>query len=252
MSEIVTIAIMTVTELRRDRFVFVFAFFAVILLLLASFLGSLSIEEQTRMLVHLGFASLHLVIVGLSLFLGAWSLQREMERQTCLLILSRPLSRIHFIYGKWLGLAMLISFFWLAATMLHALLLFSSISLAHYPLAALTIWLEAMTLLNVTYFFSTFLRPMLSFALGLSIFLGSHWRQDLSFFAVKSKSSYFALVSEISQFVLPPFDRIELRSIHFLTENIEQLPVWSFLNLLVWIFMMLIFAGEVWKRRDLV
>ncbi|MFN7729003.1 MAG: ABC transporter permease [Bdellovibrio sp.] len=252
MKPVLILARMTWTELIRNRFVVVLAFLALLLLVLATFLGTLSLDEQTRMLVHLGFASFHVTLVGLALFLGSWTLQAEIEKQTCLLVLSRPVSRTQFLIGKWLGALSLITFFWLVCGLLHLILLEFQFLLSVYFLVHLTLLIESFTVLSLAFFFASFLRPLLALSASFALLLAGHWREDLQFFAKRTKSVFFEQAAEVSVWIFPPFDRLEIRSVHFLTNADSVFPAWTVTHLLFWSTLLMFCAAQLWRRRDLV
>lgn len=252
MSRIWILARLTCVELIRNRFVVVLGFVAGLLLILSSFLGTLSLDEQTRLLVHLGFASFQLTLVGLALFLGSWMLQTEIERQTCLLVLSRPVSRAEFLLGKWAGALALITFFWLVCGVLHLTLLGFQFAVGRYLQAHVTLLLESMTVLSLAVFFASFLRPLLALAAAFAILLAGHWREDLRFFAKRSRSVFFEQAADVSAWIFPPFDRLEIRSVHYLSGSEAVFPAWSVTHLLFWSTLLLFLAGLVWRKRDLV
>ena len=78
-------------------------FIAVALIALSFLLGALSFQEKQRILAHFGWLAIQLSSLGISLFLGSYWLHNEMDRQTCLLILARPIARDQFLLGKFLG-----------------------------------------------------------------------------------------------------------------------------------------------------
>jgi ABC-type transport system involved in multi-copper enzyme maturation permease subunit len=252
MKPVFVIARMTWTELLRDRFVALIGFVAVLLLVLSNFLGSLTLDEQKRLLVHLGFAGFQMTLVGLSLFLGSWSLQKELDRQTCLLVLSRPVSRTQFVFGKWLGSLALIAFFWLLSGLLHLGLLGFAIPFGPYWTAHATIFWESGFILCLAFFFASFLRPLLAFASSATLWLAGHWREDLVFFAKKSGSPALRALASVSDWIFPPLNRLEVRTLQFVEAGDLSLLTWPVIHLLFWSTLLLFFAQLIWRRRDLV
>ena len=243
---------LTCLELIRDRFVLLLGFLLFFLLVLSFFLGGLSLDEEKRLLIHLGFASFQLTLVGLAIFLGCSHLQKELERQTCLLVLSRPVTRTQFMLGKWLGIFILIVFFGLVAGLVHLALLKFSVFWDLYAIAQISILVEAGFVLSMAFFFASFLRPLLALASTFVFWLGGHWRPDLFFFAKKSGLSYFQSAAWVAEWILPPLDRLEIRTEHFLLAgNPEDLAL-PFIHLFFWSTLLLFFAQLIWRRKDLV
>ena len=252
MKATLAIARLTCVELIRDRFVLLLGFLLVFLLVLSVFLGTLSLDEEKRLLIHLGFASFQLTLVGLALFLGSSLLQKELDRQTCLLVLSRPLSRWQFLFGKFLGVCALISFFWLMAGVCHFALLKAAVDPELYLWAQASLLIESGFILSLAFCLATFLRPLLAMASTFVIWLAGHGRPDLFFFAKKSGEAYFQFAAKMGEWILPPLDRLDIRTEHFLTSGqpFELIP--SFLHLFFWSTLLLFFAQLIWRRKDLV
>lgn len=242
---------MTWIELLRDRIVVLLAFVALFLLLIAGFLGTLTLDEQVRLLVHLGFAGFQITLVGLAIFLGAWTLQKELDRQTCLLVLSRPVGRASFLLGKWLGALMMITVFWIVSGALHLTLLGFAFDPGIYLELSSTIWFEAAFVLSLAFFFASWLRPLLAMAFSLTIWLGGHWKEDFAFFAKRGSSAIRAMIP-IVQWALPPLDRLDVRTVHALGGGQELNLLAPLLHLFFWSTLLLFFAQLIWRRRDLV
>lgn len=251
MRAIWTLTRMTWTELLRDKIVALLAFVAFFQLLLAMFLGSLSLDEQVRLLVHLGFAGFEITLVGLAVFLGSWTLQKELDRQTCLVVLSRPVGRGQFLIGKWAGALLMIAVFWVASGLLHLVLLNFAFDFGRYAEVFSTILFEAAFVLCLAFFFASWLRPLLAMAFTLTVWIGGHWKEDFAFFA-KRGSQVLKAAIPVVEWALPPLDRLDVRSVHAL-ENHESLGIaWPLIHLFFWSALVLFFAQIIWRRRDLV
>src|SRR5688572_46674 len=96
-------------ELVRERVFWLVAGLAIFLLCLSLLLGELSFDERERLLWDFGLAAAEIGALAMALFSGSYLIPREVERQTCLLILAKPVSRFQFLLGKWLGSAAVIA-----------------------------------------------------------------------------------------------------------------------------------------------
>ena len=105
MRSIFSVAANTFKELIRDRILYSLLFFALALVLLSYFLGFLSFAEQERIITNMGLFATNIGCTFLAIFLGSSLVFREIDKQTILTLLSKPLSRSRFIIGKFLGLS---------------------------------------------------------------------------------------------------------------------------------------------------
>ena len=93
MKQLYTLVRVSLLEFMREKIVWICMFIAVALIALSFLLGALSFQEKQRILAHFGWLAIQLSSLGISLFLGSYWLHNEMDRQTCLLILARPIAR---------------------------------------------------------------------------------------------------------------------------------------------------------------
>lgn len=139
---ILTIARTGFQEYLRDRFAHICFFIALFLMAMSVALGSLSLEEQTRIMIHFGLTSIHLCCLGLVSFFGAFCMQKETERQTCLLILARPLNRAQFLIGKYLSVFFIMLTVWVILSVTLYLIIESELSFLNFIQASLGIVFE--------------------------------------------------------------------------------------------------------------
>ena len=100
MKSILTIAQTTFRELVREKMFIIIFFLAIALLLFSVALSNLSIWEFQRILSDFSLASMEIAGLGIALFSGSFMIFKEIEKQTCLLLLSKPVSRSEFIGGR--------------------------------------------------------------------------------------------------------------------------------------------------------
>jgi Cu-processing system permease protein len=248
-----TIAKKTLQELIRDRTISILFFGALVLVVLAAMLGSLSIDEQRRILIHLGFSSVHLTSLGIVLFQGAFILQREVDRQTCLMVLVRPLTRFQFLLGTFLGLAILLAVHIALQSSLLMLLLGGQVSFGRCLYLQAGIFIEMLVLLSFILFAAQWVRPILALFATLTLFLVGQWIEELKFLSEKSKAEDLKLISAFFDWSIPNLYRLNFRSESFLTSQTAWLiDPWSWLHFAIWILLFLSLAKWAFERRDLV
>lgn len=100
------IAINTFREAVRDRVLYGVLGFATAVLLFTLALAELSLDQQRRVVMDLGLASISLFSVLVAVFLGSSLLYKEIERKTLYVILPKPIHRWEFLVGKYFGIAL--------------------------------------------------------------------------------------------------------------------------------------------------
>jgi ABC-type transport system involved in multi-copper enzyme maturation permease subunit len=240
-------------EFIRDRMVWICLFVAVVLFGFSLILGSLSFQEQQRILAHFGWMAIQVSGLGIGLFLGANWLHKEMDRQTCLLVLARPISRSQLYLGKYLGIFLLLFLIQtILAVSLFALLKFN-LSLSHFIQVYFGTLMEISLIFSLTFFAATFTSPALAFFFGVGIFLMGHWMQEIEFFGQKVRSEFYVSLAQTVKWICPNLFQMNWRSIYFLENGIsnEQI-VWVFFHALGWVLLSISAGMLVFRRKDLV
>ncbi len=103
--QITTIARNAFFESIRQPIVLVLALAATLLLLLASPLSAFTMENDQRMLIDIGLATVFMIGMLLAIFVASNVLGQEIRNKTTLTIVSKPIGRPQFVIGKYLGSA---------------------------------------------------------------------------------------------------------------------------------------------------
>ncbi|MBX9766598.1 MAG: ABC transporter permease, partial [Bdellovibrionales bacterium] len=208
------VAINTFREIIRDRVLYGLLIFALLLIGLSLVLGELSFAEQSRISMNFGLVGIHLSAFTLSVFIGSTLVSREIEKQTVLTLLVRPVSRMQFLLGKFFGLMMVTSVVILGlAASLAALALFLQWPIgASFGIALVGILFESFVILSITMFFGMISKPTLAVSCAVGFFLIGHWVNDLVFFAEKGSSEVFRYFAKFVYYVVPDLERFNWRS----------------------------------------
>jgi Cu-processing system permease protein len=111
MDRTLAIALNTFREAVRDRVLYGVLGFATAVLLFTLALAELSLDQQRRVVLDVGLASISLFSVVIAVFLGSSLLYKEIEKKTLYVILPKPIRRHEFLLGKYLGIAITASVF---------------------------------------------------------------------------------------------------------------------------------------------
>jgi ABC-type transport system involved in multi-copper enzyme maturation permease subunit len=97
------IAKITVAEARRRRVVQAVVALVVLILFSMTFFSYLSPAEQAKMLISGGLSAITVFGILLAIFVGAFLIPHEIETRTIYAILAKPVRRVEFVLGKYLG-----------------------------------------------------------------------------------------------------------------------------------------------------
>lgn len=253
MKNIRIIAQNTLVELLRNRVLYVLLFFAVFLLCMMVAVGQLSFTEQLRLTLGLGLSSIHLCLVGLTIFIGGSIVYREIDRLTILTLLARSITRSEFLIGKFFGFLSLMFLFLSGFLVLYSANLFFmglDFSILDLVFVFIGFFLEIMILLSVTIFFSTFCASFLAVVFSLCFFIIGHWIGNLTFLTEISGAETTKSFVRGVKMVFPNLENFNWRS-YPLEHNVElKYMLSNGLNAVMWVVFFLFLATLIFRNRD--
>jgi hypothetical protein len=89
----------------RQPIVLVLVLSATLLLLLSSPLSAFTMDDDQRMLIDIGLATVFMIGMLLAIFIASNVLGQEIRNKTTLTIVSKPVGRPQFVIGKFIGAA---------------------------------------------------------------------------------------------------------------------------------------------------
>lgn len=106
MRPVLAVAVNTFREAVRDRVLYGVLGIATAVLLFTLVLAQVSLDQQLRIVLDVGLASISLFSVLVAIFLGSSLLYKEIERKTLYVILPKPIRRHEFLLGKYFGITL--------------------------------------------------------------------------------------------------------------------------------------------------
>lgn len=255
MNAMFVIAKNTFREVIRDRILYSLVVFALLLVLLSLALGQLSFDENIRLSANFGFTGIHISAMAMAIFIGSSLVAKEIEKQTILTLLARPISRAQFIVGKALGLMAVVKIVVLSLGLILSIFLFflNFNFQFEFVIALIGILFEAAILLSVALFFGSFARPIMTVVFTVAIFLLGHWVESLGYFIKRSESEFFKVVATAVQYLIPDLERMNWRSapvygVSVPIDEVVKAAGWTF----GWIMFLVAATVLVFRRRDFV
>lgn len=213
MQSLVVVAGNTFKETVRDKILYNLVFFAILLIGASVLLGTLTMGEQSRIINDLGLAAINLVAVIIAIFVGIGLVTKEIDRRTIYTILARPITRVQFILGKYLGLAfiivvniaimftMFIGTVWVSGNVIYGSL-FQAVEL---------ILVETLLVMAIAMFFSTFSSSTLSATMTIGVYIIGHLTSDLKAIAEKSHSQLTEVMLTTLYYVCPNLELLNVK-----------------------------------------
>lgn len=161
--------------------------------------------------VGLGFSSL--AAVGLSIFIGATLISKEVDQRTIYMTLSRSVGRPSFLMGRLLGMSgiLILNVFLLSLITYIVTLYFGGSVGDLFGWAVLFILLEALTMLLVVVAFSMLMNTILTIMFSLTTYIGAHAVSETLTLSNLAEKGMFRATLEISEKVLPSFSKLNIK-----------------------------------------
>ncbi len=253
MKRIYYVAYNTFKEIIRDRILYALLFFAFFLVVLSYLMGQLSFAEGDRIVTNMGLVAIQIGCCLLAVFLGSTLVSREIEKQTVLTLLSKPLSRAEFISGKFLGLTAILTImnFTLSLTLFFLCRKYEFFHFKSYFIAQLGVFFESLVLLSVAIFFGVFCRPLLTVLFAFSTWIMGHTMSDLAYFSKKSDNIIFKEFGYYFSKFFINLERFDFREAVIYNDAIASSDIYlSFALWLSWMIILVFCAQKLFKSRD--
>ena len=170
MNRIGAIAWNTFREAVRNKILYSLLFFAVLIIVSALALGSLTLHEEVRTIRDVGLFGIDIFGVIIAIFVGVNLLYKELDLKTVYTILPKPLWRWEFVLGKWLGMLLNLAVQMVVMGLVLGVTLALKNAQFDVPMvkAVWLLFINVMLVTSIAVFFSAFSSPFLSgfFALG--------------------------------------------------------------------------------------
>jgi ABC-type transport system involved in multi-copper enzyme maturation permease subunit len=252
-SPVLAIARFTLLGHFRERVLIVVLLFGLVLSVSSHVLAPLAVGAQHKIVIDVGLASISIFGILLVVLLGISSISREKERGVLPNLLAKPISRMDFVIGKYLGTVFTIwavmsgmSVVYLLVAVLGNVGLHSTIFLALYLSAV-----EIAVVAAVMTFFSSFTTPLLCTFFTLCVFVTGHLSKDLLAFAEQFGHAVFKKAATIGYYVLPNLSLFNIRA-----EAVHELPLLDRYSSSVtmyaafYVLTLLFISAVIFRRKD--
>ena len=226
--------------------------FALLLIGGTILLSRLALCDVHRLVLDVGLASINLFGVVIAIFVGVGLVNREFDRKTIYVVLSKTIPRWQFLLGKYLGLACTVA----GNVVIMAVGLACVLWVMEIPMrgelagALMAICVELWVLTAVALFCSTFTTTTLSAICTLAVYVIGHSIGQLTALGAKLDTLGRTVVTTIV-YVMPDLERFNLKGLviephSFGSQDFFLMVVYG----LTYIGFLLALATLVFQRRD--
>jgi ABC-type transport system involved in multi-copper enzyme maturation permease subunit len=203
-------------ETIRDRVLYLIGLFAVILVAAGPFLYQVSNGAENKILLDLGLAAIHFFGLVVAVFVGAGLVNKEIDKRTVFILVSKPLSRAEFMLGKHLGLGSVLALMLVLLTGVYgAVLVVQQIpSIPWDPIfwAIVFTLLELLLLVAAALLFGSFTSTLLATLYTIALYFVGHFSRSLLELGSITKNPVVGQLSQLFYLVLPDLERLNLKN----------------------------------------
>jgi len=215
MQRILAIAGNTFRETVRDKILYNLILFALIMIFSSLAIGQLTLGNENKVILNLGFAAISVFGTMIAIFIGTGLVYKEIEKRTVYALLAKPVRRSELIVGKYFGLVftLLVNLLIMTAGLVLALLYTGGVEPSGYVRilpAVLMIFLSLCLVTALSLFFSTFSTPVLSVLFTLFLWIIGHFGNDLKDFGELTKSAAAEWLCRVLYYVIPNFSNFQM------------------------------------------
>jgi ABC-type transport system involved in multi-copper enzyme maturation permease subunit len=181
----------------------------------AILLGELTDGQEARTIVNIGLNAMLLFGVFISIFTGVGLVSKEIEKRTVFAIFSKPVRRVEFLVGKYLGLCLTLL---VNVTVMGLGISLALIYVKGGPLVSsiwggiFLIYLELAILTAVAILFSSFSSAALSALFTFLVFVIGHMSASLRDLAAGIGSKTATVFFDILYYLLPNLAHFSFRT----------------------------------------
>ncbi len=254
MRAVFSVAATAFRESIRNKTMLAILLLAVGFIVSALLLAELALDQRTRVIMDWGLFCVSAFGVLLSILVGVSQVHKEIRRKNLYVILTKPIYRWQYIFGKYLGLAstLLVELAVLSASLI-ALLAFEGISPSALLFQSLLLALfEILLVAAIAVFFSSFSSPYLSGVFTFAIFVVGRSIPVLEKLAEKTHNAVGYAVLKVLVWGLP-----DLSEFNKATRVVHNLPIgWDHVGLGAmyatgYTLLLLLLSALIFSRRDI-
>lgn len=215
LGSIFTIAANVFREAIRDRSLYLVAIYAIALVAAVGLLPEVSANAEDKITLDVALAAMNLLGLIVTIFLGTGLINKEIDKRTVLVLLSKPIRRGELIVGKFLGLSATIAI--LVALMQAILMVVLGLSRTPYPfgstlVAAFFLFLQLSTIAAVAILFGVLTSSVLATILTLCVYVMGNLTRDLLQLGDISQNPAIDRLSMALYLILPDLARLDLKN----------------------------------------
>lgn len=253
MNQLVAITVNTFKETIRDRVLAVIVVFALIMIAAGLWLGSISLGEQGRMMIDFGLVAVTGFGLIVAVFVAAGLVRKEVEKRTVYVLFSKPVSRVAFISGKFVGLCgtMAVVLSGMGLFLFALVWVVSGRPSGIVLLAVVMIYVQLLAIMAVTIFFSTLGSAILASVLGICVFVAGQLSHNVLALTRLGKNPLTEALSWVVYVIVPNLSAVDVKAGAVGEQTLAwgQIGLWT-VYLAAYVVVVLALAALIFRRKE--
>ncbi|MBI3442767.1 MAG: ABC transporter permease subunit [Candidatus Sungbacteria bacterium] len=253
MKNIFVIAKNTFRAAIRDRILHGILVFALLFILFTVFLGSISLGEDLVVIRSIGLAGMYLFGMIITIFLASSLISLEIERRTLYLILSKPVSTLELVLGKFFGLFAAIALITLCMAAVYlGVVAYAGGGFDAPSLGAIVLQIfEAGLFVAMVMLFSSLATPFAAAIYGILVLYIGHSLSVLLQY-VQHRSIALKAVAKALYYIVPNLEKFNIRNaiVHHMPVDVGMILL-AGLYALLYAAVLLYLAKQLLAKKDL-
>ncbi len=254
MNRTVCIALNTYRETIRDKVLYNLVLFALILIGSSYLLSQISIYQELKIIKDLGLATISVFGTVIAVFIGIGLVSKEIDKRSLYSLLSKPVSRLEFLLGKYLGLCLTLAVNVIIMTAgLYVVLFFMSRTLEPELLKAIyLIYWQLALITALALLFSTFTSSIMSGVFTGFVYVAGHFTPELRHFDTVVESELLPRLTGVLYYLLPNLLNFDVKARVVAGDPVPaSFLVYSTLYGMIYIAVVLLASIVIFNRRNL-
>lgn len=205
----------TFRETIRDRILLSALLVIIATILFTLFIGSISLEQNVRVIVDFGLTAIYVLQMFVAIFIGSMLLNKEIERKTFFLIIPKPVRRFEILLGKTLGLTATTALVSLISAIALLVILYLEGNTSFIGSILLSILLstgEAVILILISILFSSMFSPILAAISTITMYLIGHSGEAILTFMKSVNNDIGSYALQILYYLAPNLEKLNIRN----------------------------------------
>jgi len=251
--KVIILAINTFKEAARSKVFYLLFFMGVLFAVNAKFISMLTVGNEARVTLELGLSAIQIFITLIAIFTGINLVYKEIDKRTIYNILSKPLHRYHFIFGKFLGLmtTLLAALLGMGALFLLFLMLVGGAITPQLLLFFAMLFCELAIVVAISLLFSSFTTPILATIFTITTYVIGHILWTYNQFKGLITDPISKIVVKFVYYLLPNLEKFNLKSLVVLQSPVNPtIMVMNVLYALVYTSALLLLSLIIFSKRE--